>query len=84
MHDPLATYLQDHLAGAKFAIELLNGLSVQTVDEPVAQFASRLLDEVIADQSTLQEFVDDIGEDSSRLRKWQRGRPKKRVDLSSI
>jgi hypothetical protein len=29
MHDPLATYLHDHLAGSHFAIELLDSIEKQ-------------------------------------------------------
>lgn len=68
MSASLRTYLQDHLAGARFAIDLLNGLCEQTSDQPVAQFASLLLHEIEADCLTLQEAADRIGGEPSRLK----------------
>lgn len=68
MTPPLNTYLQDHLAGARFALDLLQGLSEQSIDPPVARFAALLLNEVGDDCATLQAVVDQIGGDPSRLK----------------
>lgn len=70
MTPPLNTYLQDHLAGARFALDLLQGLSEQTIDPPVARFASLLLNEIGDDCATLQTLVDRIGGDPSRLKEF--------------
>ena len=43
MSDPLATYLHDHLAGAVHAIDLLESMRKQHMDEPLGRFAARLL-----------------------------------------
>ena len=48
--DPLATYLQDHLAGAAAAIELLEMLRDQHEGESVGDLAAQLLAEVEADR----------------------------------
>ena len=40
MSDPLTTYLQDHLAGALQAIELLKAMSDGHAGEPLGQFAT--------------------------------------------
>jgi hypothetical protein len=61
MPDPLATYLHDHLAGSKFAIELLDSLHKQHGDSELGQFAHTLRAEVKADQDTLQRVVNNVG-----------------------
>ena len=68
MADPLAVYLQDHLAGAKFAISLLEDLSAQTPDSNVARFSAELLAQVEVDRSALQELVERIAGDTSTLK----------------
>ncbi|MGI9074399.1 MAG: hypothetical protein ACR2JB_24495 [Bryobacteraceae bacterium] len=61
MNDPLATYLHDHLAGSKFAIELLDSLRDQYSGEPLGQFAAALLMDVEEDRGILQGIVDRTG-----------------------
>jgi hypothetical protein len=61
MSDPLATYLQDHLAGAVGGIEILEALRDQHEGEPLGRFASELLAEVEADREVLQRLVDQTG-----------------------
>lgn len=68
MADPLAVYLQDHLAGAKSAISLLEDLSAQTLDSNVARFSAELLAQVEVDRSALQELVERIAGDTSTLK----------------
>jgi hypothetical protein len=68
MNDPLNTYLQDHLAGARFAIDLLKGLSAQTSNLAVARFAACLLEAVSADCQTLQDVVDRSGGEKHHLK----------------
>lgn len=54
MNESLITYVQDHLAGARFAIELIEDLRDQADDANLAKFAGRLLGEVEADRQTLE------------------------------
>lgn len=68
MTDPLATYLQDHLAGARFAISLLKDLSEQSSNLQIARFATELLVEVEADRIALQEHADRIAGETSNLK----------------
>jgi hypothetical protein len=63
---PLITYLQDHLAGAQFAVGLLKDLSKQNTE--VAEFSAKLLHEVESDRAVLEEFVTQIGGDTSALK----------------
>jgi hypothetical protein len=53
MTDALTTYLQDHLAGAMRAIELLKAIRNHHGGEPLGQFASELLSEIEADRDLL-------------------------------
>jgi hypothetical protein len=68
MNDPLATYLEDHLAGATYAIELLEAIRDQYAGDPLGQFAACMLVEVAADQATLKELAQRIGAQSSGLK----------------
>lgn len=68
MPDALVTYLQDHLAGAKFAIKLLEDLSEQPADERVAKLARMLLVEVEADRNDLQRLAERIGGESNAMK----------------
>jgi hypothetical protein len=61
MHDPLATYLNDHLAGSNFAMELLEFLRDQHVGEPLGGFAAALLAEIGEDRRVLQGIIDRAG-----------------------
>jgi hypothetical protein len=65
MAEPLAVYLQDHLAGARFAIELLQDLSRQS---GVARLSAELLGEVQADCDVLERLSDQVGTDSSTVK----------------
>ena len=68
MSDPLATYLEDHLAGAAYAIDLLGAIRDQHAGEPLGQFAARMLVEVKADNDVLKELAERIGTGSSGLK----------------
>jgi hypothetical protein len=70
MSASLHTYLQDHLAGARFAIDLLHGLGEQTTDAAVADFASEIVLEIEQDANVLQAVVDQVGGDPSRLKEF--------------
>ena len=60
MADELAQYLHDHLAGAKFAVALLEDLRKQCPDPDIVGFCAALLIEVEADRSVLQGLVQQI------------------------
>lgn len=64
----LYTYLQDHLAGATFGVNLLKDLSEQQTDKALAAIAAMLLTEVEADRKTLEGIVKSLGAESSLLK----------------
>jgi hypothetical protein len=68
MSNPLGTYLHDHLAGAAFAIDLLQALQGRYSDEALGQLASNLLVEVEQDRETLQRIIDRVGKESPDLK----------------
>ena len=65
MPSNLATYVHDHLAGAQFAIELLQDLSEKASDPRVTALAAALLPEIESDRSVLQRFAEALGEEPS-------------------
>jgi hypothetical protein len=64
----LVVYLQDHLAGARFAVNLLEDLRHQDVDDETANLAARLLPEIHADREVLESLAAELGEDPSTLK----------------
>lgn len=56
-NDALATYVEDHLAGAAAGVELLEALCAQHQGEPTGTLAGRLLPEVEADRRTLERIA---------------------------
>ncbi|MGI8959307.1 MAG: hypothetical protein ACR2IV_06040 [Bryobacteraceae bacterium] len=68
MIGPLVTYLEDHLAVAAYAIDLLGAIRDQHTDEPLGQFAVGMLVEVEADNGVLKELAEQIGTGSSGLK----------------
>ena len=68
MSKRLASYLHDHLAGARLAIDLLKTLRDQRSTEPLGQLAGQLLVEVEEDRQTLREIAARVGEDVSTLK----------------
>jgi hypothetical protein len=69
MNDALITYVQDHLAGARFAIELIEDLHGQKDDAELARFAGDLLSQVQADRQTLEGLLEaSSAEDPSALK----------------
>ena len=66
--DPLGTYLQDHLAGAASAIELLEMLRDQHQGESVGALAAGLVAEVEADRGVLEGLARRVAEGSSLLK----------------
>lgn len=59
MSDPLETYLQDHLGGARVAIELLQAMRNRN-DQPLKKLAEHLLPEIEADRDLLQGIAEKI------------------------
>lgn len=68
MTEPLATYLHDHLAGATFAISLLDSMKEENEGAPLGAFAQRLVAEIRADQDTLKSIIQRVGETSLDLK----------------
>jgi hypothetical protein len=60
MADSLATYLSDHLAGSKFAVDLLEDLIDKHRETSLGEFAEKVLKEVTADRAVLQKLYDEI------------------------
>ena len=65
MKDPLQTYLHDHLAGATFAIEMLEALRDLHPAEPVGELAADILVEVEEDRTILQALATHVGDSGS-------------------
>ena len=61
MNDPLTTYLQDHLAGAIHAIDLLKAMRDHYEGKPLGQFAEELLVEIEADRDVLRRLTEHTG-----------------------
>lgn len=61
MSDPIATYLHDHHAGSRFAIDLLKALRDQYTGTELGRFADELLVEIREDRALLGELVERAG-----------------------
>jgi hypothetical protein len=70
MSDPLTTYLQDHLAGALQAIELLKAMRDSHAGEPLGRFAAELLVEIEADRDMLAALTERAGGTPGGLKEW--------------
>jgi len=68
MSDNLKTYLNDHLAGSRFAISLLSDMARQELDGEIAGFAATLLVDVQADQEELQRLVEHLDSQPSMIK----------------
>src|SRR4030095_16162164 len=68
--DPLTTYLQDHLAGALHAIELLKAMRDHFAGEPLGAFASQLLAELEADRDVLAKLTDGADGAAGGVKEW--------------
>jgi hypothetical protein len=69
-NDPLPTYLQDHLAGALHAIELLKAMRNRLSAEPLGQFADQMLAEVEADREVLARLTERAGGTAGGMKEW--------------
>jgi hypothetical protein len=68
MSESLVTYLNDHLAGAQVAVQLLESMRNQNDDQEFRQFASVLLPEIQADNQTLRRIAEKIGSGPSGIK----------------
>ena len=82
--EDLSSYLNDHLAGAVGALELLDRLIKTYQGKPLERFFAELRGEIDADQKKLQELIDRL--DLRKARCWVLGkfsRPKIQLSESS-
>lgn len=68
MSEALETYLHDHLAGAAYAIDLVQFMRDQHRDPQLRQFASHLLIEIKQDRETLRQLAEQSGAGGSTLK----------------
>jgi hypothetical protein len=68
--DALTTYLQDHLAGALHAIELLKAMRDHFAGEPLGAFAAEVLAEVEADREVLARLTERVGGNAGGMKEW--------------
>jgi hypothetical protein len=61
MSDPLATYINDHLAGSAYAMDLVEFLRDTYEGQELGQFAAWLLREIAADREVLQGLAERAG-----------------------
>lgn len=57
----LATYLHDHLAGATYALDLLQAFRDRYKGQPLGELASHLQTEIAADKDTLHRLAKSFG-----------------------
>ena len=69
-NDALPTYLQDHLAGALHAIELLKAMRDHFTDEPLGNFAAQILAEVEEDRDVLVRLTVKAGGTAGGMKEW--------------
>ena len=67
--EDLSSYLNDHLAGAVGALELLDRLIKTYQGKPLERFFAELRGEIDADQKKLQELIDRLDLEESAVRK---------------
>jgi hypothetical protein len=65
MSDQLAPYLDDHLAGARFALELLERIRDSFPGKPLGDLAAGLLTDIDKDRAVLQTLAEEIGSGGS-------------------
>jgi hypothetical protein len=70
MSSALTTYLQDHLAGALHAIELLKAMRDHFAGEPLGAFAAEMLAEIESDRNLLAELTKRVGGTAGGMKEW--------------
>jgi hypothetical protein len=68
-NEHLGTYLNNHLAGAMAALELMQHLEEQQADTSVSSFLAELRNEVTEEGQALEALLDRLQIDQSRTRK---------------
>jgi hypothetical protein len=68
MSEALGTYLNDHLAGSRSAIDLVEAMQKQYAGEPLGAFAGELRERIREDQDFLRELAERVGDGSSALK----------------
>jgi hypothetical protein len=68
MSNSLITYMHDHLAGARFAINLLESLRGEKQQPEVQRLADELVREIEEDRQILQHLADKIGKPQNTLK----------------
>ena len=68
MQDYLATYLTDHMAGARFAMSLLSHMQGTYRTEPLGDFATKLLDDIEHDFAILQTIAERLETSSNPIK----------------
>jgi hypothetical protein len=76
MSEPLAVYLEDHLSGARFALELLQAMRDNQHLLRLKEFVVTLLAEVEADVDTLQGLAESMGAGSNIFKELAGDRPR--------
>lgn len=61
MNDSLGVYLHDHLAGAAYAVDLVEFMRDQHREEELGRFASEILIEIKKDRATLRAIAERVG-----------------------
>jgi hypothetical protein len=61
LKQPLSVYLHDHLAGATYALDLVDALQKNHANADLGEFAARLHQEISADKQTLHEIAVHFG-----------------------
>lgn len=69
-NDALPNYLQDHLAGALHAIEILKAMRNHFSGEALGQFADHMLAEVEADREVLARLTERAGGTAGGMKEW--------------
>ncbi len=69
-NDALPTYLQDHLAGALHAIEILKAMRNHFSGEPLGTFAEKMLVEIEADRQVLAKLTERVGGTAGGMKEW--------------
>jgi hypothetical protein len=69
-NDALTTYLQDHLAGALHAIELLKAMREHFSGQRLGIFAGELLSEVETDRDVLANLTKRLGGTVGGMKEW--------------
>lgn len=66
--DNLQVYLQDHLAGATIALELIEALAERFKGESLGRMRAELLSEITADRSTLERIANAVSSGKSPIK----------------